>query len=107
MINMDIDEIFKILKDNNLNPKYVEFNETNFSRKIEFSTKYAKCWINWHCNISELIIGVNYSNLIPFNSIEISTIHCSSRKTLAFYLKNVEFAVCQLSLQKLDWQEEI
>jgi len=104
---IDRDEIFKILEENNCNPKYIKIRGLLFSRTIEFETKYVKCWVDWWINISYLSVGDRYANQFPFTKIEQGTTHPSNKTDLLFYYGDCRNfnKTFSLTLEKLDWQE--
>lgn len=108
MIEMkkDIDDIFKLLEQNNLEPQKINPDEIGFSRTIKFKTPYQSCWIVWWKNISYLSIGDRYGNQIPFYNIELCTYHCNNKICLDFSTDEKHENTISVVIKKLDWQEE-
>ena len=109
---MSKEEIYKLLEQEKLKPKYIDIDEVGFSRWIEFNTKYQKCWIEWYQNVSTLRIGDRYGVRIPFTDMEINTYSPSNKRCLQFSHKDItkDFGLVDcdvdLTLEKLDWQEK-
>ncbi len=108
---MTLEEIFKILESEGLKPRYIKADISGFSRWIEFETKYQKCWIEWYANVCTLRVGDIHGVRIPFTSFEPHDTSPSNEKSLLFTNKDVtpNFGLAdwqtELTLQKLDWQE--
>ena len=111
---MEIKEIFKLLKNEGLEPHYIKIDDVGFSRWIEFDTKYQKCWIEWYCNVSTLRVGDMYGIRIPFTHIAINPHSPANKRCLEFSNKPITELVdgklidCEVdfTLEKLDWQEK-
>lgn len=110
---MTIEQIFKLLENENLNPKYIDIDDYGFSRWIEFKTKYQQCWIEWYVNVSTLRVGDRYGIRIPFTDVKVNTYSPANKRSLEFthkdITKNFGLVDCdtELTLEKLDWQEKL
>ncbi len=109
---MEIEKIYKILDENKLSPRYINKDDVGFSRWIEFETKYQKYWIEWYVNVSTLRVGDKYTIRIPFTHISLNLHSPSNKKCLEFSHKDItkNFGLADvdidLTIEKLDWQEE-
>lgn len=109
----DIDEIFKLLESEKLEPEYLDVDEYGFSRHIKFKTKYQTCYISWWANIATLSVGERYGLRVPFTDVNVNTTSPSNRRSLMFTHSAVqkhlgetlEDVDTELTLEKLDWQE--
>lgn len=107
---MELEQIFKLLEEQNLTPKYIDVDKYGFSRWIEFETKYQKCWIEWYVNVSTLRVNDKYGVRIPFTHVSLNLSSPSNKKCLQFthkdITKNFGLVDCDtdLTLEKLDWQ---
>ena len=90
------EEIFGLLEAEGLNPKYINFTDTGYSREIEFKAYEQTYFITWYNNMSTLAVGHQGLNKFHFTSVtaESAQVYCS-RALLFKYSTDVnDFSIC-------------
>jgi hypothetical protein len=93
---MEKEEIFDLLGTEGLEPKYINFTDTGYSREIEFKACEQTYFITWYKNMSTLSVSNQGLNKFHFTSIvaKSAQVYCSRALLFKYGNDNNDFSVC-------------
>lgn len=93
---MEKEDIFIALEAEGLQPKYINFTNTGYSREIEFNVFEQTYFIIWFRNMSTLSIGKQRLNQFRFTSIRAANhqVYCARALLFKYGNDDNEFSIC-------------